>query len=156
MEAQELEPVRSVVIPTGSLPLVVPSAAVAEVAGFSEITPLPITAPGLVGVFQWRGVSVPVVAFETLLGQPAPRPDRRSKVVIFYPLPGRPRSDFFGILAGADPQSRMIGSDQIRQADVPTAVSNRFIAATFDFDGNTVGIPDLPAIRESIRRDGGS
>jgi chemotaxis signal transduction protein len=151
MEAQNLEPVRSVIIPTGSLSLVVPSAAVAEVAGFSEITPLPSTSADLVGVFQWRGVSVPVVAFETLLGQPAPRPGQRSKIVIFYPLPGRPRNDFFGILASADPQSRLIGADQIRDSDVAATVHNRFIAATFDFGGGIVGIPDLKAIRESIR-----
>ena len=151
MEATELQAVRSVIIPTGSLRLVVPSAAVAEVAAFADLLPLPGSAPGLVGVFQWRGVAVPVVAFETLLGQPPPRPSRRSKVVVLYPLSGRPRTDFFGILAATDPQSRSIGAEQVELADISTAVSNRFVASTFGFEGNTVGIPDLTAVRDSIR-----
>jgi chemosensory pili system protein ChpC len=143
---EELPPVQSVLIPTEVLGLLVPSTSVAEVTGITVLTPISPAHESVMGVFEWRGVRVPVISFEILCGQSVPRPRQRSKIAIFYPLAGRPRLDFFAILASADPQSRLVSRDQIEEGAVD-APDTPYIARAFSLRDQPVAIPDLKAIR---------
>ncbi len=81
-----------------------------------------------------------------------PQPQPRSKIVIFYPLAGRARVDFFAILSSADPQSRLIDRDQVQLEQVDE-ITSPFIVETFTLGGTVVGIPDLKAIRDAFELD---
>lgn len=146
---EDLAPVQSVLIPTEVAVLLLPSTSVAEITTITVLTPMAPSHESVMGVFEWRGVRVPVVSFEVLCGRPAPRPHAHSKIAIFYPLTGRPRMDFFAVLASADPQSRLVNRGQIE--DVPVALADSpYFASTLSLRGQAVAIPDLKAIRAAL------
>jgi len=134
-------------IPTGVVPLLVPGASVAEVVGLHHLS----TTQGrnhVIGTASWRGLNVPVVSFESLCnsGQVQPRP--RSKIVVFYPLPGHPKLDFFAMLSSADPRSSLV--DEPRMAEDGSGDAGPFLLQRCRLDGAAAAIPDLAAIRNEL------
>jgi len=70
------------------------------------------------------------------------------KVVVFYPLPGRQPWEFFGIIAAAEPQSRVVDSTALAStADVPDSV---FIASALRLGDSVLGIPDMDALAAAL------
>jgi len=148
-QAPELAPLRIVLVPTGAISLLMPSTSVAEVVGLGDLKLLSGASGNLLGVFEWRGIRLPVVTIEALFGERAPAADRRAKVVVLYPLPGQRRSDFFAVLASSDPHSRVVSAEQVSDANAPPP-PNTYIARTCTLGGEAVGIPDLGAIRAAM------
>jgi hypothetical protein len=72
-------------------------------------------------------------------------PGARSKIIILYPLPGRPASDFFGILAASEPQSHTIDSSALENT---AELDNPYIAAALKLERGVVGIPDFDAMKK--------
>ena len=102
MSSVELQPVHALEVPTRVLPLLVPSACVAEVVSQTVLAPVPLSAEWVVGVMGWRMRPLPVISIEILMGRGASaagidhadtrletRRRNTGKVVVFYPLPGR-------------------------------------------------------------------
>jgi len=147
---KDLGPLRIVLVPTRAMTLLVPSTAVAEVVGFADLKLLSGASGSLLGVFEWRGIRLPLLSVEALFGEQAPVADQRAKVVVFYPLPGQRRSDFFAVLASADPHSRVVSAEQLVEDNAPPA-PNQFIARTCMVGGEPAGIPDLGVIRSAFR-----
>ncbi len=144
---------QSLLIPTEAVPLLVPSTMVAEVMGIGDLALINSAEDCVLGVMDWRGLRVPVLSFEALVGGSTPRPGPRSKLVVFYPLPGRGRTDFFAVLANSDPRSRLVSADQLKpndaaQEDRPCTLS------VFEFDGGQACIPDMHAVRDAGVIDG--
>ena len=67
MAAQAQQSIHLVEIPTDRLPLLVPSATIAEIINVGELSPLPLAPPWVLGVTGWRTKAVVVVSFEALL-----------------------------------------------------------------------------------------
>ncbi|MEE8624884.1 MAG: chemotaxis protein CheW, partial [Acidiferrobacterales bacterium] len=67
MAAQAQQSIHLIEIPTGRLPLLVPSATIAEVINVGELSPLPLAPLWALGVTGWRTKAVVVVSFEALL-----------------------------------------------------------------------------------------
>ena len=140
-----LAPVQAVVIPTATRMLAVPSVLVAEV-----VRPTTHLQPGggaLVGILGWRGVRVPVVALELLAGGARPTPTPRARIVVFYP-PAGSEGAYLGLWATGDPRSRTL-TEELVGAGGPPPADGRFLTGSFTLDGETLGIPDLPAIRRA-------
>ncbi len=137
-------------IPTARLPLLAPSATVAEVVNFTEIGPLPMSPDWVVGVFGWRTQAVPVVSFEALLAGAQSPPGPRSKVIVFYPLPGRPERDFFGILSNKEPLPRVVDEASGLVLNPAGAVESPFVAATVKLGEKTLLIPDFEALKAAF------
>lgn len=135
--------VHTLILPLAGLSLLVPSSLVAEVVNPVTLTPVPQTDPWLVGAMSWRSRPVPVISFEHILGDAQTAPPR-AKIVIFYPLHGRPPWEFFAAFTAAEPQPRLINDPQ-SLAQAPSAPSP-FIAMALAFEGRPVGIPDLNAL----------
>lgn len=147
MAQEQNRAVQSLLLPTGTVTLLLPGAAVAEVIGIKHLTTTHSRGV-LVGTATWRGLIVPVLSFEALSGQVAPAPKARAKIVVFYPVADRPKIDFYGVLASADPRSLSVSNDRLRpdgaQADSP------YILQLCTLDGDAVAIPNLPAIRKAL------
>jgi chemosensory pili system protein ChpC len=141
------DPVHALEVPTDNLPLLLPSACMAEVVALPHLAGVPQAPPWLLGVLGWRLRPVPVVSYDILAGGTGHAPSPRSRVVVLYPLPGRKAWEFVGILSVSEPQSRIIDSGV-----VPTAMdaSYRYIAAALKFDERTVGIPDFAALAKVL------
>jgi chemosensory pili system protein ChpC len=140
--------IQAVVIPTAGVSLLVPGTAIAEVAGVQLLTPA-AGGTALLGTANWRGLRVPVCSFERLTGASTGRPQPRSKVVVFYPLAGRPRSEFFAILSSADPRTTTVDGTRLT-TEGTEAPDSPLVQESCLLDGAAVAIPDLKALRAAI------
>jgi chemotaxis signal transduction protein len=148
MKETKHSPIHALEIPTGMLPLLVPSACVAEVATLVPIESVPRSPAWMMGVVGWRSKPVSVVSIEVLMGGTPGKIGARSKIIVFYPLPGRPPTDFFGIVAASDPQSRTVDSTVV--ADTKDITPNAFIASYVRLERGIVGIPDFDALKRAF------
>ncbi|MHB1943236.1 MAG: chemotaxis protein CheW [Acidiferrobacteraceae bacterium] len=113
MSSPRSEGVHALIIPLQESVLLVPSAMIAEVVPLPQrLVPIPLSEPWLLGVFGWRLRPVPVVSFNRLLGAEEPPASRRSRLVVFYSLPGRAAGDFFAVLSALEPQPRLLEDGQ--------------------------------------------
>ena len=141
------EPVHALEVPTDNLPLLLPSACMAEVVALPALTRVPQAPPWLLGVIGWRLRPVPVISYDMLLGGEWHTPGARARIVVLYPLPGRQAWEFVGILSVSEPQSRIIDGGV-----APAALEDSFhyIAAALKFDERTVGVPDFAALAKVL------
>ncbi|HEC13439.1 MAG TPA: hypothetical protein ENI80_09380 [Acidiferrobacteraceae bacterium] len=147
MKQAQTQTVQSLLLPTGAVNLLLPGAAVAEVIGIQHLSTTRSRGV-LVGTAAWRGLTVPVLSFEALSGQVAPAPKARTKIVVLYPVTGRPKVDFYGVLASADPRSLSVSGDKLRSNGVQA--NSPYILQLCKLDGDAVAIPNLPAIRKAL------
>lgn len=137
----------TLLIPTAGISLLTPSAIIAEVVNVMPFGPLPFSPNWVLGVIPWRQHAVPVVSFEALSGGAPQVPTPRSKIMVFFPFPGRREWEFFGLLTSAEPQPHTIGNTE----GMATAMPNSpFIAAGLRVGGIEVGIPDMEALRQTL------
>lgn len=130
-------------VPTHTLPLLLPSACIAEVVSLSQLAPVPQSPSWVVGVLGWRSRPVPVFSYDVLAGGELYAPGPRARVIVLYPLPGRETWEFVGLLAASEPQSRQVDAGA---ASVAVEDSYPGIAAGIRFDDRLVGIPDFNAL----------
>ncbi|HEY8553604.1 MAG TPA: chemotaxis protein CheW [Burkholderiales bacterium] len=149
MSAAE-ERIHSLEIPLAESALLVPSAAVAEVANPTELFPLPGAPRWVLGVVGWRSLAVSVISFEALLGGAPSFVTAASKIVIFYPFPGRGRTDFFGVLSAAEPRPQHVSSGSIHEEDPARLPDTPVIAAGVRVRDRTLLIPDFDVLRRTL------
>jgi chemotaxis signal transduction protein len=137
------DPVHALEVPTDTLPLLLPSACMAEVVALAHLARVPHAPAWCLGVLGWRLRPVPVVSYDVLVGGQPRSPGPRARVVVLYPLTGRESWEFVGILANSEPQSRVIDN---AVASVTVQASFRYIAAALKLDERIVGIPDFTAL----------
>ena len=150
MSRDQRQSVHLLEIPTARLPLLTPSATVAEVVNFKEIGPLPLSPDWVIGVLGWRAHAVPVVSFEALLAGVPPPSGARAKVIVFYPLPGRAKGEFFGILSTREPVPRVFDEATGLVPNPAGPVESAFVAATVRLGEKTLLIPDFEALKKAF------
>lgn len=148
MNDSTLQPVHALEIPMRTLSLLVPSACIAEVGSLVPVTRVPRCPPWVLGVIGWRSRPVTIISMDALVSGGAPPPAQGAKMVILYPLPGRPAMDFFGFLASAEPQSHTI--DSAMAADSADMPGNPFFAAAIRLERGVAGIPDFDALARAF------
>lgn len=98
------EELYSLLVPLAEDRLIVPRACVAEVVRFSRPEPADGSNTWMLGMVNWNGRPLPVVAFEGTIGKELPTPGGRTRIVVFYSSTGQIRSGFFGMLTQGFPQ----------------------------------------------------
>ncbi|MDH5648504.1 MAG: chemotaxis protein CheW [Gammaproteobacteria bacterium] len=141
-------PIHVLEIPTTSVQLLVPSASVAEVVNVRDFTRVPQMPKWCLGVIAWRSRAVPVISFETLLGDAEPWIGPKSKVLIFFPIPGRQAFEFFGVLSTSEPQPHNIAMTSEMAAKSPR--DSQYIASGLNIRGRVVGIPNMEALKQAF------
>ncbi len=134
-------------IPTRTLPLLLPSATIAEVVSTPDLARVPLGEPWLLGVIGWRTLAVPVVSIEALLGDAAAPPAVGSKVVILYPLSGRAEHEFVGILTASEPRPRSIDGAEVVALEPGELPNSPYLASGLKHRGTVLAIPDLETLK---------
>ena len=142
--------IHSLEIPLVENALLVPSAAVAEVANPTELFPMPGAPRWMLGVVGWRSLAVSVISFEALMGGAPSFVTAASKVVIFYPFPGRARTDFYGVLSAAEPRPQHVSSGSVDEEDPARLPDTLLIAAGVRVRDRTLLIPDFDVLRRTL------
>lgn len=141
--------IHALAIPTRAGALLVPSATIAEVVNVSTMVPLPLSPAWVLGVVGWRSLAVTVVSFEALLGQAAAAPAPASKAIVFYPVAGRPQTEFYAILSSAEPRPQALDSSAV--ALTPNELPKTpYVAAGLKLNGQSFWIPNLDELKQAF------
>ncbi|MEL7449860.1 MAG: chemotaxis protein CheW [Pseudomonadota bacterium] len=94
----------SLLVPLSDERLLVPRVCIAEVAAWSEPTPVDDAEPWLLGNVSWNGRTVPLMSFEGACDQPVPELSNRTRIVIFHAVTDRLEHGYFGLVTQGFPQ----------------------------------------------------
>lgn len=91
-------PVRCMFLPFVDKGLLVPSTGVAEIVGLSPPKEVDSGPPWLAGLMTWRGLDIPLVSVERVLGEDAPPAGVRNRVAVMHTLSDTLQPAFYGIV----------------------------------------------------------
>lgn len=124
--------------------LLVPNTAVAELVG--QLHPLPAPAAGpVLGSLEWRGLTLPLLSFERLAGNPQALPDSKVRLVVLNSLRPVQGQSFYALVIREIP--RTLTLDQQLAADAQAQLQP-FELAAVRLEGQALRIPDLAAVEQ--------
>lgn len=127
--------------------LLLPNAAVAEVVPADSLQPPPDNAaPWHQGFVSWRGMDVPVVAFETLNGEGAAREYER--IAILNGLSAQRELPFYGVAVQGVPRLAKVKIAELEDLEGAPTGPVEFLRVRYA--GELAVIPDLDAVEAKL------
>lgn len=147
------ERIASQIIPLNGERIVLPNTAVAEIIDYTQPDGLPSSikdAPDwLLGMLAWRGLSVPLISYERMIGGSFDAPDTRARIAVINSVGAVAGSPFFAIVSQGIPQLMHIDADKISIVDDSTETSS-VIACHAVISGEVVIIPDVDEVEKML------
>jgi chemosensory pili system protein ChpC len=149
-EAEAKLQVRSQLIPLDAMRLVLPNTAIAEVISYQKPEPVMDSPDWLLGTIDWRGITIPVIAYETACNETNVTPGKRSRIIVLNTLSENDQQHFYGIMAQGIP--RLISLDESTIHDAPEIdnLPQAFVLRHTIIDGQQVIIPDQKALEQAL------
>jgi chemosensory pili system protein ChpC len=134
--------VRSVLIPLSGSRLLLPNSLVAEVFGYVQPDPIIGAPTWLLGSVGWRGVALPLISFESLIGGKMVPPGIKGRVIVIYGI-GRwvDRVPYIGLLASDVPRLLRASTSTLLPAPAEKLITG--ITQIAMVDGAPAWIPDI-------------
>ena len=142
--------IRGVVIPAIGINLLLPNAAIAEVAGFQEPPETAASSPWLLGEVEWRGCTIPVVAMGS--GENPARAAlafSRLKLIVCYAPDGNQAVPYLGLCATGMPHLARFHAEDL----LPPVIEMQtpFAAQHLIYEDAPACIPDLDAVAKAVQ-----
>ncbi|MEO8748321.1 MAG: chemotaxis protein CheW [Rhodanobacter sp.] len=109
--------IRCVLIPAGSLRLLLPNSLIAEVIAQPPVEPLHGAPAWVFGSISWRGQQVPLVSFTQLVGAGDRDATLSIRVAVLRTLGGDPRLPFVALITQGFPRLTTLNPDLIIPVD---------------------------------------
>jgi len=153
--AQVARHVASQVLSLNGERVILPNTVVAEIIPYVSADSLPANldkaAPAwLLGMIAWRGVSVPLLSMETILGSQYEQPDKRSSIAIINAAGNMTGLPYFAIVTQGIPRLLQVSSDTLGLIE-ETGDSNKAAACHVVLDGDVAVIPDMDVIEGMLK-----
>lgn len=131
--------------------LLLPNAAIAEVASMERFEPPePGAPPWLAGWHAMAERRIPVLSVEALAGGGRPEISRRARIVIVYPLSTRVHGGSYAILAQGQPHLVNLARDAISLAPTPPQARDGLLLSRVQIASQNAAIPDLEALEARL------
>jgi len=135
--------------------VILPNTVVAEIIPYVTADPLSENlkkdAPEwLLGMIAWRGVSVPLLSMETMLGSQYEQPDKRSSIAIINASKNMAGAPFFAIVTQGIPRLLQVSSDTLGLIE-ESGDSNKAAACHVVLDGDVAVIPDMDVVEVMLK-----
>lgn len=140
--------VHSLLLPVETTTLLLPNAAVAEIVDYREPEAATDGPAWFLGTVTWRGLQVPLVAFEAIGGDPDGAPAERLRIAIVNTLNGNPALPFIGVALRGIPRLLNAGSEVIAAAE--TTGGDPAVLTHVQVGGEPAAIPDLDALEKLV------
>lgn len=145
------ERLHTLIVPTQTHSLLIPSAMTAEVINVPNITRIPFSQPWVIGATGWRHRALSIISWEMLLGgREQPPIFNRSKLVVFHPLQGRQKWEFFALLASSDPQPHMVDNTGALTPAAETKIESPFVGMVTDIGKQEIVIPNMAELANAL------
>ncbi len=129
--------------------LLLPNAAISEVAVINTIKPVSEQAPAwLAGMMNWRGLFVPLVVWEQYLQPVSPKPDTFKRIAVLNTLTGSKKLPFIGI--GLQTIPSLISVD-INKVDVSNKAVDAEQGNMIKLETNEVLVPNIYQLEKRIK-----
>jgi len=143
-----LDTIHSLVIPVGGDPLLLPNAAVAEITAYAAAQTVDEAPEWLSGLFEWRGVKVPLIDFERMCDE-QDSPGSFERVAVFNSLGGNIRLPFFAIATQGIPRLLKV-NDSILTATPGEIEEQGPVRKSVMINGEPARIPDLDKMEKRL------
>jgi len=135
--------------------VILPNTTVAEIIPYVSADELPPSvkkeAPvWLLGMIAWRGVSIPLLSMETMLGSQYETPDKRSSIAIINALGNTAGVPFFAIVTQGIPRLLQVSSDTLGLIE-ESGDSHKAAACHVVLDGDVAVIPDMDVVESMLK-----
>jgi chemosensory pili system protein ChpC len=148
--AAETSEIKCLILPVQGRPVVLPNAAVAEIITQQDIEPCADAPPWLLGTGQWRGMHIPLVAFDSLTGERADTPQAAGRFVVVFGLEGEGAPGFYGIRIDALPRSETVDAERLQPVDGAAHPSEYIGARARLSDERQCLVPDFDALGQLL------
>jgi chemosensory pili system protein ChpC len=151
-ESDDLLPreIRCVLVPVGSLRLLLPNATIAEVIIQSTPEPVSGSPEWLLGRIAWRGWRVPLVSFTKLAGADEDDSGLSVRVAVLKALGGDPKLPFIAVLTQGFPRLMTLNAELILPTHDGSALPPGVRAQVLVRDDVAV-IPDMEWIETELQ-----
>ena len=154
-EQRSANAIRCLSIPLVGSTLLLPYTAVAEVAEFGEPTRLTKRPGWLLGLLPWRGITVPMLALEELVGAAVdPSSSAPEKVVVCNTLNGNPKLPFLAIAAAGIPRLLWVKRETLKEMARSEKREHPAILRHVNTPDGEVIIPDFDSLEQMLVRLG--
>ena len=137
---------RCVLVPVTGADLLLPNAAIAEVADFSTPEPISDAPAWLAGMILWRGWQVPLIKFSLLAGLSEQEETGSTRLCVLKSLMGSERMPYIALLAQGFP--RLTTIDDSSLSEIENAGESTGVAGMATLDDSKVIVPDLDELAQ--------
>lgn len=141
--------VKCLLLPVAGPPLVIPNAAVAELITQNTVTTVADAPDWLLGRGSWRGLDIPLIAFDRLSGEREEVPPSSGRFVVLFGLEQEGAPAFYGVRIERLPRSETVDTDNLVAAD-DAEHDSQFVAMRARLGDNDCLIPDFDALGRAL------
>ena len=154
--AQVARHVASQVLSLNGERIILPNTAVAEIIPYvmadSLSENMKKAAPAwLLGMIAWRGISVPLLSMETMLGSEYEQPDKRSSIAVINAIGDTAGVPFFAIVTQGIPRLLQVTGDTLNLIE-ESGDSHKAAACHVVLEGDVAIIPDMDAVEAMLKQ----
>ena len=147
--AEQVEQVRSFLLPLEPGNVLLPATTVMEVIGFTDPEPAEDTPDWVLGTVGWRGTRIPVLSVEILTGNEAPQTSIRDRIVVLYGLTDIEGLPYVAIATRGIPRVVLASNENVQYTD--GADEAGLIHMRVKLDDAAAVIPNLDGIESALR-----
>ena len=131
-------------------PLLLPSVVLAEVITYRTPESIQNNPPWLLGLIEWRGVSVPVVSFEEFCGHSNQSTLLGTRIAILNTITGIPQVPFLGLRIQGIPRLVLVREDELTLRNSEEFSQDHTMYVTVELAEQPAIIPDLAALESLL------
>jgi chemosensory pili system protein ChpC len=151
MSQAVVKEVRSVIIPLHERQILLPNASVAEVMSYQQPEYAGDELPEwFLGHLAWRGVMIPVVSYEGMLGEEIVEPGYRGRILILNALGEHERLSHIGMAVHAIPSLVRVSADNVVPVSPEEEDPQPLIRQQVELDLSPALIPDMDEIERQV------
>ncbi len=140
--------IRSLLVPLAGCRLLLPSVAVAEVLPAASVEPVAEAPEWLVGMVEWRFISIPLLSFEAVSGSSPPKRRSPCQMAVMHTAGGSGDEDFYGLLMQGIPNLIQVRESELTL--LPAKKEAAGVAARVEVCGQLALIPDLDCLEQRV------
>ncbi len=135
-------------IPLDNETALLPNAAIAEVIGYRQATPLDGAPQWFLGHIDWRDKRVPLVSFEAVSGGSVAEKKKNSRIAILNTLNGNQQIPYVALVTQGIPSLAIVQEAGLAEKD--STDERQAVAANVEVGGIAAIIPDIDEIEKRL------
>ena len=139
---------RGVLLPLQNAVLLLPNLAMAEVVGYRDAESVTNAPEWLNGFIVWNQKKIPLIAFESLVGDQTAKPGHRARIALCYNPDEFSDIPLLGLLCKSIPHLARLDEQTLRDDKETTDLPDMVLRHVY-YDGKDAWIPDLEKLAEA-------